>query len=169
MCLNRYDTQVKNAFLDFYSQIDPDMDKKIEDVDGMPIFTPNVPPIAPAPPLTLTPDDLVKMRKNAQAAQAAAAQAPAQELPGTMVVFGSAQNVAELAKKYRMAITVSPPDKISSERIVTALGMKRAVKLIDIVRRTGSGDYLEDIIKDMLDKASKIGNNSTATDDDDDN
>ncbi len=68
LCLNRFDNEVKTVYMDFYSKIDADLDKKIvfgqKNVAQAPAQAAKVAPAATAQ------DPLVALRKNAHAAAA---------------------------------------------------------------------------------------------------
>jgi len=159
LCLNRFDEEIKTAFMDFYSKIDQDIDKKIVEPSsslGVEINTPN---------------DLVSKRKAAQAAaQAAGAKAAAAvsasnlSNPTGLVVFADARNIASVVSKHKVAVAVSKPDPKTGDRTVTVMGQDVIVKAGDIIN--AKHDLLDDIVKKIIDKVNSMDNDVVDTGED---
>jgi AAA domain (dynein-related subfamily) len=141
LCLNRFDNEIKTTFMDFYSKIDPDLDKKI-----------------PGPnevvQQTITGDlaqDLVLARKAAQekAKEQAAIATGAQTkgIPSGLIVFGDARNVAAVSTKYKQTVKVIR-DKTTGDATVTVLGTQVTVKATDIM--TSTDDLLDKVVAKIV-------------------
>lgn len=184
LCLNRFDEEIKTAFLDFYGKIDQDLDKKIP--DSAKPFDPD--------DLVNTPEGLVQKRKAAQAAAAAAAAAipgaqakaaasapPAPQAgfvggksapltnavqpppAGGLVVFGDARNIASVSLKHKVAVKVDPPDRVTGDRVVTVLGTKVTVLAGDIIN--SRIDLLDSVVQKIVDRVNGIEHADTGDED----
>jgi MoxR-like ATPase len=164
LCLNRFDEEIKTAFMDFYSKIDPDLDKKIVE--------PGEADVKPLPDdVSNASNDLVAKRKAAQAAAQAAgakaASATAQsnlQNPTGLVVFADARNIASVVSKHKVAVAVSKPDPKTGDRTVTVMGQNVVVRAGDIIN--AKHDLLDDIVKRIVDSVNDMDNDVDTGDDD---